>query len=91
MLIKIHTFVKGEHEAKGKKNYHSISGIGRGSGKSVGSFGAFLWVLESFQTTFTLRFVSNLESPFTQLGSSNTQLGSPIIQLDSPNIEPASG
>ena len=48
-------------------------------------------MLETFQTTFTLRFVSNFESPNTQLGSPDTQLGSPITQLDSPNAEPGSG
>ena len=59
-------------------------GTGRGGGKSFSSFRAFSWPLETFQTTFTLRFVSNFESP-------NTQLGSPITQLDSSNTEPGAG
>ena len=75
--------VKGEPKSKIKK-YHSIIGTWRGGGKSFSSFCAFSWQLETFQTTFTLRFVSNFESP-------NTQLGSPITQLDSPNAEPGSG
>ena len=52
--------IKGKPKAK-VKNYHSIVGIGRGGGKSFSSYGAVLWLLETFQTTFTPCFVSNFE------------------------------
>ena len=77
------TNLKGNLRQKWK-NYHSIVGIGRGGGKSFNSSWASVWLLETFQTTFTLSFVSHFKSP-------NTKLGSPITQLDSPNTEPGSG
>ena len=61
------------------KNYHSIGGIGRGGGKSFSTFWASLWLLERFQSTFALHFVSNFYSPITEPSSPITQLGLSII------------
>jgi hypothetical protein len=52
------------------KKYHIIVGTGRGGGKSFSLFGAFSWLLETFQTTFTLFYVA------TQLDTPNTEPGS---------------
>ena len=75
--------LKGEPKLKVNK-YNSIVRTWRGYGKPFSSFQALSWLLETFQTTLTIRFVSNFESP-------TTQLGSPITQIDSPNTKPGSG
>ena len=65
--------LKGNQSLEWKK-YHSILWIGRSGGKSFYSFGAFSWLLETFQSTFALCFVSNFYSPITEPCSPNTQL-----------------
>ena len=77
-MIMIFILLKGNQSQKLKK-YHSFIGTGRGGGKSFSSFGAFSWLLETFQPTFALRFVSNFYSPITEPWSPITQLRLSII------------
>ena len=69
--------LKGNMRQKWKK--YCIGGIGGGGGKSVSTFRAILWLMERFQSTFALYFVSNFYSPITEPSSPITQLGLSII------------
>ena len=68
-----------ENQSQQWKKYHSIIGTWRGGEKSFRSFGAFSWLLETFQPTFALRFVFYFYSPNTEPWSPITQLGLSII------------
>ena len=52
-----------ENESQKLKKYCSIIGTGKDGRKDFSSFGAFLWLSETFQLTLTLLLVSNFAYP----------------------------
>jgi hypothetical protein len=77
--------------SRGTKAKTALLGLGEVADKFIAHLELFSWLLETFQTTFSRRFVSNFESPTTKFGSPITQLDSPITKPEAPNPKPSSG